>query len=119
MSYRVRVDVPVALILFVSGLLAARRRSVGTRKGTRRLGYYRQALFALAWYLDRVGIPRLGAGFGLFYPDGRPMWVSDVLPGRVNDLAAAKEQIFAVLRPFTAAMPCLAAGGYEPAGHGV
>jgi hypothetical protein len=38
-----------------------------------------------AWYC--------GKGFGgniqgLFYPDGRPMWLSDVLPGRVNDLAA-------------------------------
>jgi hypothetical protein len=47
------------------------------------------------------------------------MWVSDVLPGRVNDLAAAKEQVFAVLRPFTAVMSCLADGGYEPAGHGI
>jgi hypothetical protein len=199
-SYRVRLDVPVTLVLFVSGLLAAHRRSIGTRKSTRRLGCYRQALFGLAWYRDRVGVPRLGAGFGLsqatayryldevtgvlaarapdlrealeraladgtpyvildgtlisgdrcrektigsrhkqevdawysgkkkcfggniqgvFYPDGRPMWVSDVLPGRVNDLAAAKEQVFAVLRPFTAVMPCLADGGYEPAGHGI
>jgi len=199
-SYRVRLDVPVALVLFVSGLLAAHRRSVGTRKNTRRLGCYRQAVFGLAWFRDRVSIARLGAGFGLsqatayryidevaevlaarapelrealeralaagapyvildgtliggdrcrekttgarygkeidawysgkkkafggniqglFYPDGRPMWVSDVRPGRVNDLAAAKELVFAALYPFTAQMPCLADGGYEPAGHGV
>ena len=52
-----------------------------------------------------------------FYPDGRPMWVSDVLPGRVNDLAAAREQVFAVLRPFTGQLPCLAGGGYQPAGQ--
>jgi len=25
----------------------------------------------------------------LFYPDGLPMWISDVLPGNVHDLAAA------------------------------
>ena len=168
-SYRARLDVPVALVLFVSGLLAAHRRSVGTRKNTRSLGCYRQALFGLAWFREKVSIPRLGAGFGLsqatayryldevievlaarapslrealeralaegtryvildgtlissdrcrekttgsrhkqetgawycgkakgfggnilglFYPDGRPMWVSDVLPGRVNDLTA-------------------------------
>jgi hypothetical protein len=199
-SYRARLDVPVALVLFVSGLLAAHRRAAGTRKGARRLGCYRQAVFGLAWFRDRVSIPRLGAGFGLsqatayryldevtevlaarapelraaleraladgtpyvivdgtlisggrcrektigsrhgkevdawysgksksfggniqglFYPDGRPMWVSDVLPGRVNDLAAAKELVFGVLRPFTDRMPCLADGGYEPAGHGV
>ncbi len=199
-SYRARLDVPVALVWFVSRLLAARRREIGTRKNTRSLGCYRQALFGLAWFRDKVSIPRLGAGFGLsqatayryldevtgvlaerapglrealeralaegtryvildgtlissdrcrekttgsrykqeidawycgkakgfggniqglFYPDGRPMWVSGVLPGRVNDLAAAKEQVFAVLRPFTGRLPCLADGGYEPAGHGV
>ena len=37
-----------------SGLLAAHRRAVGTRKGNRCLGCYRQALFGLAWYRDRV-----------------------------------------------------------------
>ena len=177
-SYRVMLDVPGELVWFVSGLLAARRREIGTRKNTRSLGCYRQAVFGLAWFRDKPDIRRLGAGFGLsqatayryldevtgvlaerapdlrealeralaagaphvildgtlissdrcrekttgsrykqeidawycgkakgfggniqglFYPDGRPMWVSDVLPGRVNDLAAAKEQVFAVL----------------------
>ena len=163
-SYRVMLDVPKDLIWFVSGLLAARRRSIGTRKKTRKLGCYRQAVFGLAWFRDKGSIPRLGAGFGLsqatayryldevidvpaeqapglrealeralaegtpyvvldgkvvdsdrchekttsrkgteidlwysgkrkdfggniqavFYPDGRPMWVSDVLPGSVT-----------------------------------
>ena len=64
-SYRVMLDVPRDLIWFVSGLLAARRRQIGTRKGTRRLGCYRQALFALAWFRDKGDIPRLGRGFGL------------------------------------------------------
>ena len=64
-SDRVTLDVPRDLILFVSGLLAARRRRIGTRKGTRRLGCYRQALFGLAWFRDKGDIPRLGAGFGL------------------------------------------------------
>jgi hypothetical protein len=59
------LDVPRDLILFVSRLLAARRREIGTRKGTRRLGCYRQALFALAWFRDKGDIPRLGRGFGL------------------------------------------------------
>jgi hypothetical protein len=195
-SCRIRLNVPTDLVLFVSGLLAARRRALGTRK----LGCYRQALFGLAWFRDKVSISRLGAGFGLsqatsyrylgevisvlaekapglqealeralaegtpyvildgtlistdrcgqkpsaaagtgrsapgirgsrkgfcgniqglMYPDGRPMWVSDVLPGHVNDLAAAKEQVFAVLRPFTGRMPCLTDGGYDPAGRGI
>jgi hypothetical protein len=48
-SYRVMLDVPRELVLFVSGLLAAHRREIGTRKGTRRLACYRQALSGLAW----------------------------------------------------------------------
>ena len=198
-SYRVMLDVPRDLIWFVSGLLAARRHSIGTRKKTRVLGCYRQAVFGLAWFRDKGSIPRLGAGFGLsqatsyryidevidvlaerapglrqaleralaggtpyvildgkivdsdrchektlsrkgkeidlwysgkkkdfggniqavFYPDGKPMWVSDVLPGNVNDLAAARESVLAELRLFVEEMPALADGGYEGAGHGV
>jgi len=64
-TYRVRLDVPRELVLFVSRLLARPRKKTGTRKGTRILGCYRQALFVLAWYRDKADIPRLGAGFGL------------------------------------------------------
>jgi hypothetical protein len=193
------LDVPKDLIWFVAGLLAARRRSIGIRKNTRKLGCYRQAKFGLAWFRDRADVRRLGAGSGLpqstayrylaevidvlaaeapdlrealeralaegapyvildgkivdadrchektlsrrgreidlwysgkkkdfggniqavFYPDGRPMWVSDVVPGNVNDLSAAREMVLAVISAFTAEMPCLADGGYEGAGHGV
>ena len=31
----------------------------------------------------------------LFYPSGIPLWVSDVLPGNVHDLAAARENVLA------------------------
>jgi hypothetical protein len=189
------LDVPRDLIWFVSGLLAAHRRQIGTRRGTRRLGCYRQALFALAWFRDKGDIPRLGRGFGLpqstayryldeaievlaarapglqeqleralaegvpylildgkvvdagrcrektlsrtgavidvwyagkthdfggniqalFYPCGIPLWVSDVL----HDLAAARENVLGVPRPFLDAMPVPADPGYEGAGHGV
>ncbi len=198
-TYRVRLDVPRELVLFVSRLLAQHRREIGTRKGARSLGCYRQALFGLAWYRDKADIPRLGAGFGLsqatsyryvaevtkvvaaegpgleealeravdegtpyvildgkivscdrcgektvsrkgrdidlWYsgkkkdfggniqglccPGGLPMWVSDVLPGNVHDLAAAREMVLAVLRKYTGKMPGLADCGYEGAGHGV
>jgi DDE superfamily endonuclease len=64
-TYRVRLDVPGELVLFVSRLLARHRKAIGTRKGTRCLGCYRQALFVLAWYRDKADVPRLGAGFGL------------------------------------------------------
>jgi hypothetical protein len=198
-TYRVRLDVPRELVLFVSRLLARHREEIGTRKGARSLGCYRQALFVLAWYRDKADIPRLGAGFGLsqatsyryvaegtkvvsaeapgleealeravaegtpyvildgkivssdrchqktvsrkgreidlwysgkkkdfggniqglFYPDGRLMWISAVLPGNVHDLAAAREKVLPVLRNYTDRMPGLADGGYEGAGHGI
>ena len=197
-TYRVRLDVPRELVLFVSRLLARHRKELGTRKNTRSLGCYRQALFVLAWYRDKPDIPRLGAGFGLsqatsyryvaegtkvvaaeapgleealeravaegtpyvildgkivssdrchektvsrkgreidlwysgkkdfagniqglFYPGGLPMWISDVLPGNVHDLAAARETVLPVLRNYTGEMPRLADCGYEGAGHGI
>ena len=61
-AYRVRLDVPKDLVLFVSRLLARHRGEVGTRNGARCLGCYRQALFGLAWYRDKTDIPRLGRG---------------------------------------------------------
>ena len=61
-TYRVRLDVPRELVLFVSRLLARHGREIGTRKGTRKLGCYRQALFVLAWFRDNTDIPRLGPG---------------------------------------------------------
>jgi hypothetical protein len=64
-SYRVRLDVPRELAWFVARLLARHRKEIGTRKGTRSLGCYRQALSGLAWYRDKADVPRLGAGFGL------------------------------------------------------
>ena len=42
-----------------------------------------------------------------------------MLPGNVHDLAAARENVLGVLRPFCDAMPVLADPGYEGAGHGV
>ena len=47
------------------------------------------------------------------------MRVSDVLPGNVNDLSAAREMVLAAIGPFAEKMPVLADGGYEGAGHGV
>ena len=62
LSYRVILDVPLPLAVFVSGLLAAHRREIGTRDGTRALTCWKQAVFTLAWFRDRPDIRRLGAG---------------------------------------------------------
>jgi hypothetical protein len=37
----------------------------------------------------------------LFYPGGRPMLISDVLRGTVNDLSAAREMALAAISAFT------------------
>jgi hypothetical protein len=198
-SYRVMLDVPGELALFVSGLLAARQRGDRDPEGHPQAGLPPACAVRAGVVPGQRRHPRLGAGFGLpqstayryldevtgvlaarapglqealeralaegtpfvildgkvvasdrcqektlsrkgreidlwysgkahdfggnvqalFYPDGIPMWVSDVLPGNVHDLAAARENVLAVLRPFLEAMPCLADGGYEGAGHGV
>jgi hypothetical protein len=65
LSYRVILDVPLPLVTFVSRLLAAHRREIGTRTGTRALTCWKQAVFALAWFRDRPDIRRLGQGFGI------------------------------------------------------
>ena len=46
-------------VLFVSGLLHAERRRLGTRAGTRSLGCYRQAVLVLRWLLDGTRITQL------------------------------------------------------------
>jgi hypothetical protein len=53
------------LVLFVSRLLADRRREIGTRRGTRALTCFCQAVFVLAWFRDRPDTARLGKGFGI------------------------------------------------------
>ena len=65
LSYRVTLDVPFQLALFVSRLLAEHRREIGTRDGTRALSCWKQAVFALAWFRDRPDIRRLGQGCGI------------------------------------------------------
>ena len=65
LSYRVILDVPLPLVVFVSRLLADHRREIGTRNGTRALTCWKQAVFALAWFRDRPDIRRLGQGSGI------------------------------------------------------
>ena len=64
-AYSASLGVPRAMIWFVAGLLRDHRRTLGTRKSTRILTCFRQAVFILAWMRDGGDIERLGAGFGL------------------------------------------------------
>jgi len=53
-------------------------------------------------------------------PDGFPLWVSEVEPGSVHDLTAARAHAFPALYPAAAAgLPTLADPGYDGAGTGI
>jgi hypothetical protein len=58
LSYRVMPGVLFQLEVFVSGLLAQRRREIGTRDGTRAPTCWKQAVFALDWFLMAGGPTR-------------------------------------------------------------
>jgi hypothetical protein len=64
-AYRAMLDVPRELVAMVAALLRAERRARGTRKGTRLLSCFRQALFVLAWFRTQGDVQVVGAGFGL------------------------------------------------------
>lgn len=56
----------------------------------------------------------------LMRPDGLPVWISEVEPGSVHDLTAAREHVLGALYAAAAAgLPTLADPGYEGAGQGV
>jgi hypothetical protein len=51
-TYEAVLDVSQDSVLFLSALLDAERRRRGTRKDTRALGTYKQAVLVLRWFLD-------------------------------------------------------------------
>jgi DDE superfamily endonuclease len=89
------LDVPKELAGYLSRLLAAERRRRGTRKGTRLLTPYRQAVFALAWFRKKEDIELLGAGFGLSRATAYRYHAEAVavLAAQAPDLHQALEQV--------------------------
>ena len=59
------LDVPRELVRHLARLLAAERRTLGTRKGTRALTCFYQALLVLIWFRKQEDATLLGAGFGI------------------------------------------------------
>jgi len=55
----------------------------------------------------------------IFDPRGLPLWISDVLPGNMHDLAAARELVFPGLHAFLSGLSVLADPGYDGAGQGI
>ena len=64
-TYGAMLDVPRDLVQEVIKLLRAERRARGTRKGTRLLTCFRQALLVLVWLRTTQDIAVVGAGFGV------------------------------------------------------
>jgi hypothetical protein len=93
-SYRVLLDVPAELVLYVAELLGKHRREIGTRRGTRALSCWRQAIFALAWFRDRPDVARLGRGFGISQATAYRYLgeAIEVLTARAPDLREALER---------------------------
>ena len=200
-TYRATLDVPRELARYLGRLLHAERRDRGTRKGSRALTCYEQAVLGLRWFRQNTDITSLARDHGisratgyryldevvtvlaerapdlhdalrqakdedlshvildgklfsadrldekttsvkgkqidLWYsgkahghggniqaltaPDGFPLWVSEVEPGSVHEMRAARTHVLGAL--YWAAchleLPTLADGGYDGAGIGV
>lgn len=54
----------------------------------------------------------------LMAPAGVPLWLSEVSPGSVHDITAARDLVLAALAPYLRHLPVLADGGYDGAGRG-
>jgi hypothetical protein len=94
LSYRVILDVPTELARYLARLLRERRREIGTRRGTRALSCWRQAVFALAWFRDRPDVARLGKGSGISQATAYRYLaeVIDLLAARAPSLRQALEK---------------------------
>ncbi len=131
-AYRAALDVPREVVWFLAKLLAAERRRRGTPRGSRALTCFWQAALGLRWFRDRTAADALARDHGIsratayrylravLAPDGFPLWVSQVEPGSVHDITAARAHALPALYPAAAAgLPALADPGYESAGIGI
>jgi hypothetical protein len=64
-AYPAMLDVPRELVCHLAWLLAAERRILGTRRGSRALTCFYQALLVLVWFRKAEDPTVLGAGFGI------------------------------------------------------
>jgi hypothetical protein len=90
-AYRAMLDVPRELVRYLSRLLAAERRALGTRPGTRALTCHYQAILVLIWFRKGEDKAMLGAGFGVSRATAY-RYVAEgvkVLAGQAPDLHAA------------------------------
>ncbi|GAA2534360.1 transposase family protein [Pilimelia columellifera] len=96
-AYRAMLDVPKELVQHVARLLHARRRTVGTRRGTRKLTCFYQALLVLVWFRKGEDKSILGAGFGVSRATAYRYVTEgiEVLAAQAPDLRDALERVAA------------------------
>ncbi|MGG2464641.1 transposase family protein [Streptomyces sp. RGM 3693] len=69
-TYVSTLDVPRHVVEFLARLLAAQRRRIGTPKGSRALGPYRQAVLVLRWFRERGCVHCLARDAGVSQATG-------------------------------------------------
>lgn len=69
-TYVATLDVPRHVVEFVARLLAAHRRALGTPKGSRALGPFRQAVMVLRWFRERGCVHCLARDAGISQATG-------------------------------------------------
>lgn len=69
-SHRAMPDVPRPVVEYLACLLAARRQTIGTRRGTRALGPFRQAVLVLRWFRDHTCVHCLAREAGISQATG-------------------------------------------------
>ena len=97
-TYRATLDVPRDLVHHLAKLLSAERRRRGTRKGTRALTCFWQAVLALRWFRDRTDPTALGRDHGISratayrYLDEVIAVLADAAPDLHQALQRAKDE---------------------------
>ncbi len=93
-AYRAMLDVPRELAQYVSRLLHAERRRRGTRKNSRALTCFRQAVLGLRWFRQNAEVTALARDHGVSRATGYRYLdeVIDVLADQAPDLHDALEQ---------------------------
>jgi DDE superfamily endonuclease/Helix-turn-helix of DDE superfamily endonuclease len=96
-AYCAMLDVPKELVRYLARLLAAERRARATRRGTRALTTFYQALLVLVWFRKGEDKTLLAAGFGVSRATAYRYLAEGikVLAAQAPDLHAALERVAA------------------------
>ncbi|GAA2311429.1 transposase family protein [Streptomyces violaceusniger] len=87
-TYTATLDVPRHIVDFLARLLAAHRRRIGTPRGSRALGPFRQAVLVLRWFRERGCVHCLARDAGVSQATGYRYLheAIDVLAAQAPDL---------------------------------